>query len=151
MNTWDSKQLADLTSWYGVCVISLATLWRFPWLALSSVRSLPTVISSISWSTGPLFPIAINQARRVIPADLLTQSIGWIAAFGAIGGAVVPFITGALAGAAGIETFQPLYVHVVPPDLHSLIHCSLLALMAGVMGMWALVPTKQPASSLNRP
>jgi hypothetical protein len=57
-----------------------------------------------------MYPIAMNQTGRVLPGPLLTASIGWIAGFGQAGGALLPFITGALAGSAGITTLQPLYV-----------------------------------------
>jgi hypothetical protein len=55
-----------------------------------------------------MYPIAMNQAGRVLPRALLTPSIGWIAGFGQAGSALLPFITGALAGAEGISTLQPL-------------------------------------------
>jgi hypothetical protein len=57
-----------------------------------------------------MYPIAMNQTGRILPGPLLTASIGWIAGFGQAGGALLPFITGALAGSAGITTLQPLYV-----------------------------------------
>ena len=50
----------------------------------------------------------MNQAARILPAWLLTPSIGWIAGFGQAGSAVLPFITGALAQSTGIGSLQPL-------------------------------------------
>ena len=52
----------------------------------------------------------MNQAARILPAWLLTPSIGWIAGFGQAGSAVLPFITGALAQSTGIGSLQPLWV-----------------------------------------
>lgn len=57
---------------------------------------------------GPFFPIAMNQAARILPGFLLTPSIGWIAGIGQAGSAVLPFVTGALAQGAGIGSLQPL-------------------------------------------
>ena len=57
---------------------------------------------------GPFFPIAMNQAGRILPAWLLTPSIGWIAGVSQAGSAVLPFITGALAQSKGIGSLQPL-------------------------------------------
>ena len=61
-----------------------------------------------------MYPIAMNQAGRVIPRWVLTPSIGWIAGFGTTGGALLPFITGAIASKAGIGALQPLYVAPSP-------------------------------------
>jgi fucose permease len=78
-------------------------VWRIPHLVGDAVA-----ISLIGMVLGPLYPIGINQAGRAIPAPLLSQAIGWIAAFATVGGALIPFITGALAGAAGVTAMQPL-------------------------------------------
>ena len=50
----------------------------------------------------------MNQAGRILPAWLLTPSIGWIAGVSQAGSAVLPFITGALAQSKGIGSLQPL-------------------------------------------
>ena len=50
----------------------------------------------------------MNHAARVLPPWLLTGAIGWIAGFGQAGSALLPFLTGALAGKAGIKALQPL-------------------------------------------
>ena len=50
----------------------------------------------------------MNHASRVLPPWLLTGCIGWIAGFGQAGSAVLPFLTGALAGNVGIKSLQPL-------------------------------------------
>jgi nitrate/nitrite transporter NarK len=96
--------------------------------------------------TGPMYPIAMNQASRVIPPSLLTGSIGWIAGFGQAGGALLPFITGALAGSAGITSLQPLYVFSLYCDksisLTSIV--SLLAMMVVMVALWAFTPTQPP-------
>ena len=57
---------------------------------------------------GPIYPIVMNHASRTLPPWLLNGSIGWIAGFGQAGSAVLPFLTGALAGKAGIKSLQPL-------------------------------------------
>lgn len=59
---------------------------------------------------GPMYPIAMNHASRILPRWLLTGSIGWIAGFGQAGSAALPFLTGALASRVGIQSLQPLYV-----------------------------------------
>ena len=43
-----------------------------------------------------------------VETHLLNSLIGWVAGFGQAGSAIVPFITGALAGHFGISSLQPL-------------------------------------------
>ena len=57
---------------------------------------------------GPVYPIVMNHAARILPPRLLTASIGWMAGFGQAGSAVLPFITGAIASKSGIKTLQPV-------------------------------------------
>lgn len=73
-----------------------------------SRRSDTRPICELTRHAGPMYPIAMNQAGRVIPRWVLTPSIGWIAGFGTTGGALLPFITGAIASKAGISALQPL-------------------------------------------
>ena len=57
---------------------------------------------------GPMYPIVMRHAGRVIPRSLVNGSIGWITASGAAGGALLPFLSGALASHFGISSLQPL-------------------------------------------
>jgi len=77
---------------------------------------------------GPMYPIAINHCRRVVPRWLLTGmsqtlqqlfvihnscdigAIGWIAGVGQAGSALIPFMVGAIAQSSGMKTLQPVYV-----------------------------------------
>jgi len=63
---------------------------------------------------GPMYPIAMNQAGRILPQWLLTGSIGWIAGFGQAGSAAIPFITGVISSKHGISSLEPLYVLWTP-------------------------------------
>jgi fucose permease len=67
---------------------------------------------------GPMYPIALNHAGRILPRWLLTGAIGWICGFGQSGAAVVPFMTGALAGKFGIGSLQPLWVFKIISSVH---------------------------------
>jgi fucose permease len=78
-------------------------IWLVPSLIGDGVA-----IAIVGVFLGPMFPIAMNHAGRVLPRWLLTGSIGWIAGFGQAGSAVLPFITGALASNFGIKTLQPV-------------------------------------------
>ena len=65
-------------------------------------------VSLVGVLLGPIYPIVMNNAGRVLPRRLLTGCIGWIAGFGQTGSAILPFITGAIASKAGIKSLQPL-------------------------------------------
>lgn len=65
-------------------------------------------VSIVGMLLGPMYPIAMNQASRILPRRILTASIGWIAGFGQAGSALLPFITGAIAEKHGIKSLQPL-------------------------------------------
>ena len=67
-------------------------------------------VSIIGILLGPMYPIAINHTARVLPRHLVNGTVGWMAACGAGGSALLPFITGTMASNLGIESLQPLYV-----------------------------------------
>ena len=78
-------------------------IWFIPSLIGNAVA-----VSIIGMLLGPMYPIAMNQASRVLPRWILTESIGWIAGFGQAGSALLPFLTGAMASGVGIGSLQPL-------------------------------------------
>ncbi|ESK90172.1 hypothetical protein Moror_7761 [Moniliophthora roreri MCA 2997] len=104
---------------YAILAIGLElVVWLVPSLIGGAVS-----ISLVGVLLGPMYPITMNHAGRVLPRWLLTGSIGWIAGFGQAGSAVIPFMTGALAGRFGIWSLQPL----------------LVSMMAVMTILWALV------------
>jgi nitrate/nitrite transporter NarK len=99
----------------------------------------------------------MNVAGRILPHHVVTGSIGWIGGLGAVGSAVVPFITGAVAGQVGIKSLQPLCVNqqfaFVPKislklDIPVASYCflSLLGMTVFMLILWTLVPQKRPHS-----
>ncbi|KAL1744994.1 major facilitator superfamily domain-containing protein [Schizophyllum fasciatum] len=107
---------------YAILAIGLElVVWLVPSLIGGGVA-----VSLVGLLLGPFYPIAMNQAARILPSWLLTPSIGWIAGFGQAGSAVLPFITGALAQSTGIGSLQPF----------------LVSMMGFMMVLWALVPRK---------
>lgn len=67
-------------------------------------------VSFMGMFLGPIYPIVMNQAGRILPPRLLTGSISWIGGIGQAGSAFMPFVTGALASSKGIQSIQPLCV-----------------------------------------
>ncbi|CAG8537440.1 12150_t:CDS:10 [Acaulospora colombiana] len=79
------------------------TIWFVPSLIGNAVA-----VSFVGLVLGPMYPIVMSQAGRIIPRKLLPGSIGWISGFGGTGSAALPFVTGALAARWGIQSLQPL-------------------------------------------
>lgn len=62
---------------------------------------------------GPLFPATIVAVTKVLPLHLYVSAIGFAAAFGGAGGAVLPFAIGSLAQAKGVSVLQPIIMAVL--------------------------------------
>ena len=84
-------------------------VWLVPSIAAAVIS-----VTMIGILMGPMFPIAINHAASVLPRHLVNGAVGWIAACGAGGSALLPFITGTIASNLGIESLQPLCVFPFP-------------------------------------
>jgi len=96
------------------------TIWFVPSMIENAVA-----VSLFGMLLGPMYPIVMNHAGKILPRKQLTQSVGWIAGFGQAGSAAFPFVTGLLASQYGIIALQPLIV-------------SMLVLMAS---LWFFVPS----------
>ncbi|OJT08117.1 hypothetical protein TRAPUB_972 [Trametes pubescens] len=65
-------------------------------------------VSFVGFFLGPIYPIVMNHAGAVLPPELISGGVGWIASFGGAGAAVFPFIAGAIASRTSIASLQPL-------------------------------------------
>ncbi|KAG5649600.1 hypothetical protein H0H81_002891 [Sphagnurus paluster] len=103
---WVNKKIGERLAvfLYALLAISLElVVWLVPSLIGNAVA-----VSLVGLLLGPMYPIAISHAGRVLPRWILTGAIGWIAGFGQAGSAVLPFLTGSLAAKFGIKSLQPL-------------------------------------------
>ncbi|KAJ7609796.1 MFS general substrate transporter [Mycena polygramma] len=119
---WLNQKIGEHRVLYLYSVLAIAlelVVWLVPSLIGDAVA-----VSLVGLLLGPIYPITMNYAGRVLPRWLLTGSIGWIAGFGQAGSAVFPFLTGALASKAGIKALQPL----------------LISMMSFMLILWAFVP-----------
>jgi len=120
---WLNRMVGERRVLFLYAVLAMAlefVIWFTPSLIGNAVA-----VSIVGVFLGPMYPIAMNHAGRVLPRWLLTASIGWIAGFGQAGSALVPFITGLIASDAGIKSLQPV----------------LIGMMALMMALWILVPS----------
>ncbi|KAG5635092.1 hypothetical protein H0H81_012464 [Sphagnurus paluster] len=105
---------------YGIIAIILEiTIWFVP-----SIIGNAIAVSFVGLVLGPMFPVMVSHASKVLPRWMLTVCIGWISSIGMVGSAALPFLTGLLASRFGISSLQPLMV----------------SMMAAMLIVWALVP-----------
>lgn len=105
---------------YILCSLGLELLfWLVPQFIVSAVA-----ISLVGFFIGPMFPSAVIMATKLLPQDLHVAAIGFAAALGGGGAAVLPFAVGAIANARGVQTLQPI----------------VLALLAVLLAIWLSLP-----------
>lgn len=79
------------------------TVWVVPSLIENAIA-----VSFVGLLLGPMYPILMNHSTTILPRWLLTACMGYIAAVGLAGSAILPFLTGLLASKFGIASLQPL-------------------------------------------
>ncbi|KAL4942091.1 major facilitator superfamily domain-containing protein [Aspergillus oleicola] len=99
------------------------------WLVPNFYASV-VAVSFQGFFLGPMFPGAIVVATRLLPRALHVSAIGFAAAFGASGAAVLPFAVEAIAQAKGVEVLQPFVI----------------GLSGGILLIWLALP-KMPKGS----
>lgn len=104
---------------YLVLAIVLELLfWLIPQFIVSAL-----MVSFVGFFMGTIFPGVVVVATDLLPKDLHVSAIGFAAAFSMGGGAVFPFMIGAIAQAKGVSVLQPI----------------LLAMLVVALGMWGLL------------
>ncbi|GLB45227.1 putative MFS general substrate transporter [Lyophyllum shimeji] len=119
---WVNKKIGERLAIFVYAFLAIG-LELIVWLVPSLIGD-AVAVSIVGVLLGPMYPIVMNHAGRVLPRWILTGSIGWIAGFGTAGGALVPFMTGAISSKFGIRSLQPL----------------LVSMMGLMIVMWAIVP-----------
>lgn len=115
---------------YLVLDIALVLLyWLVPSFAASAVFA-----ALLGLFLGPLYPAAIVGATKLLPADHHISAIGFAAAVGGVGGAVLPFAVGAMAQSQGVAVLQPI----------------VLALLVLILLTWLFLPGGLRRGGLER-
>lgn len=102
-----------------LCMILELLFWLVPNFITSALFS-----ALLGFFLGPLFPAAIVVATKLLPRSLHVSAIGFAAAFGGGGAAVIPFVVGAIAQAKGVQVLQPV----------------ILAFLAFIFLLWVSLP-----------
>ncbi|KAI5303936.1 hypothetical protein KEM56_007044 [Ascosphaera pollenicola] len=105
-------------------ILSIISQLAF-WLVQNFIVSL-IAIFWLGFGLGPLFPAAIVAATGLLDNRLHVSAIGFMAALGAAGATIAPFLVGAIAELAGdVKVMQPV-----------VLACLLLCL-----GIWSMLPS----------
>ncbi|KAI2241347.1 hypothetical protein LOZ13_002757 [Ophidiomyces ophidiicola] len=106
---------------YLLCAIALELLfWLVPQFYVSAV-----MVSFLGFFLGPLFPIAIVAATKLLPKHMHVSAIGFAAAIGSSGSTAFPFAVGAIAQEKGVQILQPF----------------ILAVLVACLGIWLFLPS----------
>lgn len=97
-------------------------LWLVPNFYASVIA-----VSFQGFFLGPFFPGVVVVATKLLPKALHVSAIGFAAAFGGGGAAVLPFAVGAIAQAKGVEVLQPF----------------IIGLSGGILLLWLGLPRVQ--------
>ncbi|TAQ85811.1 hypothetical protein B7494_g5869 [Chlorociboria aeruginascens] len=96
-------------------IISLALellFWLIPSFIVSSIA-----VAFLGLFLGPLFPTAVVLVMRLLPRHLHVGSIGFATAVGGSGGAIFPFVVGAIAQARGVRSLQPVILALLNHEI----------------------------------
>ncbi|KAF9877938.1 MFS transporter [Colletotrichum karsti] len=93
--------------------------WLVPQFYVSAVA-----VSLQGFFLGPFFPAVVVAATKLLPRHLHVSTIGFAAAFGGSGAAILPFAVGVIANAKGVQVLQPI----------------ILAFLGVMLGLWLCLP-----------
>ncbi|KAK2779261.1 MFS transporter [Colletotrichum kahawae] len=93
--------------------------WLVPQFYVSAVA-----VALQGFFLGPFFPAVVVAATKLLPRHLHVSTIGFAAAFGGSGAAILPFAVGVLAQAKGVQVLQPI----------------ILACLGVMLGLWLCLP-----------
>lgn len=112
------------------------SVWVYTILALAlevvvwcvySVLGNALAFAFIGLLLGPMYPIVMMVTVDVLPGQLQSGAIGFIASMGQVGSAIMPFLAGGIAEKHGPWILQPLMV----------------SMMAASLALWAFVPRRK--------
>lgn len=100
--------LTSLQLYIALSVVCQIIFWLVPQFHVSAVA-----VSLQGFFLGPLFPAAVVVATKALPSYLHVSAIGFAAAFGGGGAAILPFAIGAIAQARGVSVLQPVILAIL--------------------------------------
>ena len=86
-------------------IAGVLLIWLVP---IGAVSALGLCLTGFSF--GPIFPTTIALMSRLVSPRILTSAIGFLASFGAMGGALFPWLAGNLAQFIGLWSLLPYVI-----------------------------------------
>ena len=86
-------------------VVGMLLMWLVPQLTVAAFALFIT-----GFSLGPIFPTTIALMSDTLPSRILPSAIGFLASFGSMGGALLPWIAGNLAQHFGMWILLPYVI-----------------------------------------
>jgi fucose permease len=103
--------------------------WLIPGFLVSPIAG-----AFLGFFLGPIFPTAVVIASKLLPKRLHVGAIGFAIALRGTGGAIFPFVVGAVAQAKGIQVLPSIT----------------LALISAISVIWFLLPRVQKSDVADR-
>ncbi|KAL4887680.1 MFS general substrate transporter [Aspergillus karnatakaensis] len=100
-------------------IVFALILWLVPHFIVSAIT-----VSIQGFFLGPLFPCVVVVMTKLLPKHLHVAAIGFVAAFGGGGAAVLPFVAGGIAEGSDVKYLFPFVV----------------AASAAILGLWLCLP-----------
>ncbi|KAL4872522.1 major facilitator superfamily domain-containing protein [Aspergillus spectabilis] len=101
-------------------IIFSLILWLVPHFLVSAIA-----VSIQGFFLGPLFPCVVIVMTKLLPKHLHVAAIGFVAAFGGGGAAVLPFVAGGIAEGSDVKHLFPFVVGA----------------SAAILGLWLCLPS----------
>ena len=108
-----------ITGYLLICMGFELCFWLIPNFVASALFA-----GWLGFFLGPLFPAAIVVATKLLPSRIHVSAIGFVAAFGGGGAAVLLFAVGAIAQARGVQVLQPI----------------ILTFLVLILALWCILP-----------
>ncbi|PYH46228.1 MFS transporter [Aspergillus saccharolyticus JOP 1030-1] len=114
-----SPRVGEKLSIAGYLIVAIALeliFWLVPQFIVSALA-----VSLVGFFLGTIFPGVVVLSTRLLPRSVHVAAIGFAAAFSMGGGAVFPFVIGAVAQAKGVTVLQPILLAMLAVALGSLL------------------------------
>lgn len=97
-----------ITIYLVICLALQLLFWLVPQYIVSAVA-----VAFLGFFLGPMFPGAVIMSTKLLPKRIHVSSIGFAMALGGSGGAIFPFVIGAVAAKKGVGVLQPIILALI--------------------------------------
>ncbi|RPA82476.1 MFS transporter [Ascobolus immersus RN42] len=103
---WGEKLMVSI--YMAISTVFLLVFWLVPNIVANAVA-----LSIIGFFLGPVFATGVSVATKLIAKERVSGSLALIFVLGQAGGSLFPFLTGVIAGRAGVAVLQPIALGLI--------------------------------------